>query len=151
MVETLSMPLLYLLALIAAAPSSLAQSAPSRASDCREWRQCQQLALEARERGDFERFHDLAWRTVQTGSPRDPMLMYLLARPQSLSGRPHDALVMLNRLADAGFPMDAATNDDFRVVRALPDWPQLEARLIPGASPSSPASARAPVAGAPAA
>ncbi len=104
-------------------PTPQGQSSSSRPNDCREWRQCQQLALEARERGEYERFHDLAWRTVQTGPARDPMLMYLLSRAQSLSGRPHDALVMLNRLADMGVPTDAATNDDFRAVRTLPDWP----------------------------
>lgn len=149
MIETLSMPLLYLLALIAMGPIAQSQSASSRPNDCREWRQCQQQALEARERGEYEKFHDLAWRTVQTGPPRDPMLMYLLARAQSLSGRPHDALVMLNRLADTGFPMDAATNDDFSTVRALSDWPRLEARLTPGATPPSPVAP--PAGGAPAA
>jgi hypothetical protein len=106
------------------------------------------MALEARERGEYERFHDLAWRTVQTGPARDPTLMYLLSRAQSLSGRPHDALVMLNRLADMGVPTDAATNDDFRAVRTLPDWPKVEARLTPGAAPSSPVPARAPTAAA---
>jgi hypothetical protein len=148
MAEILSMPLLYLLALIAVGPTPQGQSSSSRASDCREWRQCQQMALEARERGEYERFHDLAWRTVQTGPARDPTLMYLLSRAQSLSGRPHDALVMLNRLADMGVPTDAATNDDFRAVRTLPDWPKVEARLTPGAAPSSPVPARAPTAAA---
>jgi hypothetical protein len=143
MVETLSMPLLYLLALVAMGPTPQGQSSTSRPNDCREWRQCQQLALEARERGEYERFHDLAWRAVQTGPARDPMLMYLLARAQSLSGRPHDALVMLNRLADMGVPLDAATNDDFTAARTLPDWPRLEARLTPGAPPIAPAPAPA--------
>jgi hypothetical protein len=96
---------------------------------CREWHECQQLALDAYARGDYERFHDLAWRTVQTGPPRDPTLMYLVARAQSLSGRPHDALVMLGRLADIGFVTDSATNDDFRAVRQLRQWPELEAAI----------------------
>jgi hypothetical protein len=148
MAETLSMPLLYLLVVIAFGPTPQVQPSSSRSADCREWRQCQQMALEARERGEYERFHDLAWRTVQTGPARDPMLMYLLSRAQSLSGRPHDALVMLNRLADMGVPTDAATNDDFRAVRTLPDWPKVEARLTPGAAPSSPVPARAPTAAA---
>ena len=43
----------------------------------------------------------------------------MLARAQSLSGRPHDALVMLQRLAAMGVVTDAATNDDFSGVRAL--------------------------------
>ena len=51
--------------------------------------------------------------------------MYLLARAQCLSGRPHDALVMLRRLADAGVATDADTNDDFRLTRELPGWPEV--------------------------
>ena len=47
-------------------------------------------------------FHDLAWRAVQKGKPNDPDLMLLLARAQSLSGRPGDALVMLGRIVDLG-------------------------------------------------
>jgi hypothetical protein len=121
------------------------------------------MALEAAERGEYETFHDLAWRTIQTGDRKDPALMYLLARAQSLSGRPHDALVMLQRLAAMNVPSDAATNDDFARVRALADWPELAAqleRLQPGGaaaaaqpsalvSPSSPASSAAPSAFAP--
>ncbi len=96
---------------------------------CREWRECQRLALEAYGRAEYEQFHDLAWRTVQTGPPRNPELMYLLARAQSLSGRPHDALVMLERLAEMKFATAAATDDDFRPVRQLRQWPELEATL----------------------
>ena len=96
---------------------------------CAEWHECQRLALDAYARGEYERFHDLAWRSVQTGPPRDPRLMYLLARAQSLSGRPHDALVMLGRLAEIGFVSDPATNDDFRAVRQLRQWPELEAAI----------------------
>jgi hypothetical protein len=55
--------------------------------------------------------------------------MYLLARAQSLSGRPGDALVMLQRLAGMGVPTDAVTNDDFRRVRALPAWTEADALL----------------------
>ena len=87
--------------------------------------------MESYTRGDYEQFHDLAWRTVQTGPPRNPELMYLLARAQSLSGRPHDALVMLERLADLKFETAAATDDDFRAVRQLHQWPELEAMLLP--------------------
>ena len=103
-------------------------SLPARVT-CQEWHECQRLALEAYARGEYERFHDLAWRSVQTGPARDPNLMYLLARAQSLSGRPHDALVMLGRLAAIGFVMDAATDDDFRAVRQLRQWPELEAAM----------------------
>ena len=67
----------------------------------------------------------------QLGPKNDPALMYLLARAQSLSGRPNDAIVMLARIVAIGVPVDAATNDDFRRVRALPGWPELAARISP--------------------
>src|SRR5438093_8306804 len=101
------------------------QSAGSQSrvgSDCREWIECRRLALEAAERHDYETFHDLAWRAVQTGPRQDPALMYLLARAQVLSGRPHDALIMIQRLAEMGVATDAATNDQFERMRALPGW-----------------------------
>ena len=81
-------------------------------------------------------FHDLAWRAAQKSRPNDAELMYLLARAQSLSGRPGDALVMLRRLAQMGVATDAATNDDFRRVRGLAGWPELEA-LIAATPPSA--------------
>lgn len=120
---------------------------------CAEWHACRQMALDAAERGDYETFHDLAWRTVQTGPASDPDLMRLLARAQSLSGRPHDALVMLQRLAGMGVWTDAAANDDFRRVRALAGWPAVEdaiARLRAGASNMAPAEPPAPAAASPA-
>ena len=120
--------LMFLYTLVFVAVGAASQGAAA-APDCREWHQCQQQATEAYDRGDYERFHDLAWRAVQTGRANDPALMYLLARAQSLSGRPHDALVMLGRLLERGIAADAATNDDFRAVRALSEWPDLEARL----------------------
>jgi hypothetical protein len=112
--------------------------APSDAQrvDCRDWRECRQLALEAYVSGDYERFHDLAWKTVQTGPPRDPGLMFLLARAQSLSGRPHDALVMLGRLAEMGIATDIAANDEFQVVRTLSGWPAVEALIAAVARPA---------------
>ena len=69
--------------------------------------------------------------------------MYLLARAQSLSGRPGDALVMLRRLAQMGVATDAKTNEDFRRVRELPGWPELEAfaRVKSGAGSSTPLTA----------
>src|SRR4051794_6480068 len=100
---------------------------PSARPECKEWHECRQLALDAASRQDYETFHDLAWRAVQTGPKNDPALMYQLARAQSLSGRPGDALVMLPRLAQMGTKTDAATNDDFRRVRALPGWAAFEA------------------------
>src|SRR5438034_10656566 len=107
-------------------PVSASQSGGSQprvAADCRESSECRQLALEAAERHDYETFHDLAWRAVQKGPRQDPALMYLLARAQALSGRPHDALVMIQRLAEMGGASDASTNEEFERVRMLPDWP----------------------------
>ena len=108
--------------LLAAALILLTLQNQADRGDCREWHECRQMALDAAERGEYERLHDLAWRAVQTGPRNDPALMYLLARAQSLSGRPGDALVMLQRLAALGVSTDAATNDDFRRVRSLPGW-----------------------------
>lgn len=96
---------------------------------CGDAADCRAKALAARAAGDYEHFHDLAWRAVQKGKPNDPQLMYLLACAQSLSGRPDDARVMLGRLADQGVIADAETNPDFAQVRAMNDWPELEARL----------------------
>ena len=112
-----------------------------RDGGCTEWHDCRQLALAAADRGEYETFHDLAWRAVQTGPPNDPSLMYLLARAQSLSGRPHDALVMLQRLADLGVASDADTNDDFKRTRQLPGWPEVAARMHRIAHPDSPRAA----------
>jgi hypothetical protein len=114
-------------------------------NDCKEWQECRQLALEAAERQDYERFHDLAWRTIQAGPKNDPANMYMLARAQSLSGRPGDALVMLQRLAQMGRTNDAATNDDFRRVRALPEWAEFTAAsdsLVPTQPTTAPAQSQ---------
>ncbi len=113
------------------------------AQECREWKDCQQQALAAAERQDYNAFHDLAWRTLQLGPKNDPANMTMLARAQSLSGRPGDALVMLQRLASMGIATDAATSNDFERVRALPGWAELEAK-ISGASPSPAAVTSAP-------
>ena len=129
---------------------SLAQSAP-----CADVGACRQAALDAAARGDFETFHDLAWRAAQKGRPNDPELMYLLARAQSLSGRPGDAIVMLRRLAQMGVRTDAKDNADFERVRRLPAWPELEALLDsssatgpalsgPGAGAAAPAGSTSP-------
>src|SRR5262245_21948276 len=96
---------------------------------CTQWQQCREMALEAAERGEFETFHDLAWRAVQTGPTRDPGLMFMLARAQALSGRPHDALVMLDRLAQMGIASDVDATDDFARTKELPEWPAVAARI----------------------
>ena len=107
---------------------------------------CRAAALEAHARKDFEAFHDLAWLAYRKGSQDDAELMLLLARAQSLSGRPNDAIVMLQRIAAArGIPTDAATSEDFARVRALPRWKELfgdSSSPTPGAG--SPAAPRAP-------
>src|SRR6185503_16642429 len=110
------------LAPVAPSVAVAAQVAPI---ECHESQACRELALEARARGAYETFHDLAWRAVQTGRPNDPDLMYLLARAQALSGRRRDALVMLRRLAESGAVNDAATDPDLRSVRELPEWPYI--------------------------
>jgi hypothetical protein len=107
---------------------------------CSEWRQCRELALAAAGHGEYETFHDLAWRAVQTGPAKEPSLMYLLARAQALSGRPHDALIMLLRLAEMGVPEpEALTSDDFRRTRELPGWAEAEPRIA--GSPAAPRTA----------
>jgi hypothetical protein len=112
--------------------------------ECADASSCREAALEAAGRSDYESFHDLAWRAVQKGRPNDPDLMTMLARAQSLSGRPGDAIVMLRRLAQLGVVTDAATSDDFRRVRALPGWPELEAVLKNGSTqPAAEAADRA--------
>jgi hypothetical protein len=109
---------------------------PPRAQECREWQECRQLALDAVKREDYNAFHDLAWRTMSLGPRNDPALMLLVARAQSLSGRPHDALVMLQRIASMGVGTDAATSNDFERVRALPAWAELEAKVSGNPAPT---------------
>jgi hypothetical protein len=128
-----------MLAALLIALATLAPQAPPDRPDCATWQECRDQALQAADLHDFERFHDLAWRAVQKGPKNDPGLMEILARAQSLSGRPLDAMVMLDRLASLGVRTDAATSDDFQRVRALPGWPALEARLAAIAEPGVPA------------
>jgi hypothetical protein len=119
---------------------SVAQEA--QPPSCASVDDCRQSALDAAAAERYEDFHTLAWRAVQLGPRNDPGLMFLLARAQSLSGRAHDALVMLRRLAEMGIAVsEAETSDDFRRVRSLAGWTELQAKLrgapnlSPGASP----------------
>src|SRR3982750_4284138 len=127
---------------------SLLAPAQERAADCGAWENCRQLALQAAEQQDFESFHDLAWRAMRKGPVKNTDLMRMLARAQSLSGRPLDALVMLDRLLAMGVVTDAATNDDFRRVRALSGWAEFESRAealtAPPVASDRPAPADAP-------
>jgi hypothetical protein len=119
---------------------------PSAQTTCSSHQECRDLALAAQQRGDVEAFHDLAWRTVQTGPRNDAALMFLLARAQSISGRASDALVMLKRLADRGVDItEAETSDDFRRVRNLAAWAEWK-----GLTPPTPAAASTPPAATPA-
>ena len=125
----------------------LLQSPPPACADAAA---CREAAVAAAASQDFEAFHDLAWRAAQKSKPNDPEIMYLLARAQSLSGRPGDALVMLRRLAQMGVATDAKTSEDFRRVRDLPGWPEVET-LMNEAGPSKPLTAASTSAPSPAA
>ncbi|HEY2431311.1 MAG TPA: hypothetical protein VGI12_01470 [Vicinamibacterales bacterium] len=107
---------------------------------CPDAARCRADAEAADARGDYETFHDLAWRAVQAGKPNDPALMLLLARAQSLSGRPEDAIVMLGRLADLHVPIDLSLAD-FDRARQRPGWAALAERM---SAPAAPAAGGAP-------
>jgi len=112
---------------------------------CADVADCRAQAQAAAARGDYEIFHDLAWRAVQKGPRNDTDLMNLLARAMALSGRYGDALVMLGRVADLGGSTDAVTSPDFALVRQLKEWPALEAKLAgrPAPEPAAPPAASA--------
>ncbi|HSC28848.1 MAG TPA: hypothetical protein VLD67_16350 [Vicinamibacterales bacterium] len=140
------MPFTMLLAVVLVA----AAAAGTAAQDCATWSECRDRALDAAARQSYEEFHDFCWRAMQKGPRNDTGLMALLARAQSLSGRPHDALVMLERLSDLGVVTDAAESDDFRRVRALPGWADLTARIAGMPAGASGGPAEGPRAGTPA-
>src|SRR3990170_7031305 len=123
------MPLLHVHAVLLLVLAAVSGQEPAQKPVCRAWQECRQLAVDAAARQDFEAFHDLAWRAVQLGPKNDPALLFLLARAQSLSGRPHDALVMLRRLASTGAANAAVTSAEFERVRALKEWPEVELLL----------------------
>lgn len=135
------MTFLFSLILALALPGSAAGPAP--AQECADAPSCRQQALEAKEKKDFDAFHDLAWRALQKGPKNSPEAMLLVARAQSLSGRPHDALVMLQRISSMGAATDAATSDDFERVRVLPGWADLEAKMAGKSAPPPAESPRA--------
>jgi hypothetical protein len=124
---------------VALASPSAAQ--PPAGPSCSAWQECRTLALAAEDASAFELFHDLAWRVVQTGPKNDPSLLMLLARAQVLSNRPHDALVMLDRLASTGAADAALTDPAFASVRALSGWSDIEARIVARAAGATPAAA----------
>jgi hypothetical protein len=157
-----SVRVLVLATWVAAAASAAAAASLEGAQapfvDCRTADECRDRALEARARGEYERFHDLAWRAIQSGPANDPDLMYLLARAQALSGRRRDSLIMLRRLADMGVATDAASEEDFRRTRELAGWTDIETTFerlrAAGPAPArpispSPATPASPAAAAP--
>ncbi|MGE3277685.1 MAG: hypothetical protein AB7O67_21425 [Vicinamibacterales bacterium] len=97
---------------------------------------------------DFEHAHDLAWRTFQAAGPKNPSVMFLLARAQALSGRAEDALIMLRRIAELGAPVDAS-GDEFRRTRARPGWPDVEALMATVAARAADRAAPEPAPDAP--
>jgi len=113
-------------------------------ASCADVSSCRVAALDAQARKDFEAFHDLAWLAYRKGRQDDAELMLLLARAQSLSGRPTDALVMLERVMARGISTDAATSEDFARVRALPRWKQMTGASEPVRSPDPPAPSEKP-------
>jgi hypothetical protein len=102
---------------------------PQQKDPCADLASCRAAAEAARESRDYEAFHDLAWATYRKGKSNDPDLMLLVARAQSLSGRPGDALVMLERIAALGVRTDAESSEDFARVRALPRWKEVAAKF----------------------
>lgn len=114
---------------------------PQQQEPCSDVASCRSMADAAREAKDYEAFHDLAWAAYREGKANDPELMLLVARAQSLSGRPGDALVMLERIAALGAPTDAATSEDFARVRTLPRWSEVAEKL---ASPTKAGAAPPP-------
>lgn len=125
------MTYLMLFTILAMAGGAASQPAASagQADECGDSQDCRQRTTDALAHGEYETAHDLAWRAVQKGPKNDPELMLLLARTQSLSGRPGDAIVMLERLAEAGVAVDVKDDPDFRRARDLSAWPAVAALL----------------------
>jgi hypothetical protein len=113
-----------LLSLVAAAPVD--RSAVQGAPECTSWQACRDQVEAALAAESYERALDLAWRAAQRGPKEEPALMFLLARAQALAGRPHDALVMVRRLAEKGVASEAITHPDLARTRELAAWAEVE-------------------------
>jgi hypothetical protein len=122
--------LLFVIGAALLQPGAPASGQSSGAPDCTDWRECRQMVEAALETGELEHVQDLAWRAVQRGPKDDPELMFLLARAQSRSGRPHDALVMIRRLAERSVRTAADTHPDLERMRELPGWPDAEGLVV---------------------
>jgi hypothetical protein len=140
-----------LLSLVAAAPFSRSAVQGPAAAECTSWQACRDQVEAALAAESFDRALDLAWRTAQRGPKDDPALMFLLARAQAMGGRPHDALVMVRRLAEKGVASEALTHPDLARTRELSGWAEVEllvaransgVKATPGEkAPAAPASA----------
>ncbi|HEX5474149.1 MAG TPA: hypothetical protein VFX12_05750 [Vicinamibacterales bacterium] len=117
----------------------------STSPSCTDWHDCRDQALQAAARADYERFHDLSWSAVQKGPKDAADLLFMLARAQSLSGRPDDAVVMLERLARMGADVRSAeTSSDFSRARGVPRWAEFES-LLHAEAAAAPATPEPPV------
>jgi hypothetical protein len=114
-----------LLSLMAAAPSARSLAQSSAGSECTSWQECRDQVDAALAAESYHRALDLAWRAVQRGPKDDPSLMFLLARAQTMAGRPQDALVMIRRLAERSVASEALTHPDLARVRDLPGWEEV--------------------------
>src|SRR5262249_12279970 len=112
----------------------LLQTAPG--PTCADAAECRAQAESAAARADYESFHDLAWRAVQKGKRNDTDLMFLLARAQSLSGRPVDARVMLDGVGARGRRPDGATTPVFARVGDLARYWEVAAMLSSSPPPA---------------
>jgi hypothetical protein len=131
-----------LLSLVAAAPSARSASQPPAPPvTCDRWQDCRDEVEAALAADAYAHALDLAWRAVQRGPKDDPALMFLLARAQSRAGRPQDALVMIQRLADRGVPTEASTHPDLERMRNLAAWPEVEAVVARANASETPAPA----------
>ncbi len=120
-----------------------AQAQSSNPPGCSTWQDCRDQVEQAIAAGSVERALDLAWRAVQRGPKDDAALMFLLARAQSLAGRPQDALVMVRRLAERGIATEAQAHPELERMRALPGWADVEA-LVARAGASEAIAAATP-------
>lgn len=110
------------------------RQAPDPAS-CYPAARCLESAREALAAGEYELAHTLAWRAHQQGSTHEASLLFVLARAQVLSGRAGGAIVTLERLARLGVATGVADDPEFAPVRALPDWPIVEAMFAKQSGP----------------
>lgn len=128
-----------LLSLVATAPAGRSGAQAPPATECTSWQDCRDQVETALAEASYQRALDLAWRAVQRGPRNDPQLMFLLARAQARAGRPQDALVMIQRLAERGAASESLTHPDLERARELDGWEGV-ARLIATSNAATPAT-----------